>query len=441
MSLKELTEKLGTLTKANRALMEKADSEQEGVLTTDQEAEYEARDKDIEEALGKIEGLKKQNDRRDRLDRLKDLEDEPVGRLSKPGNLGQGLAAKAESQAIKLSMSGTELTFEPGSQEHARCQLGYQANFNRYLRTGQSAGLTSAEQLGMSVGNTAKGGYLAPMGFVNNLIKFLDDQVFIRGLATVFPNVSPSGMGAPAWETDPGDADWTAEVLATDMAEDDAARTGRREIVPKDLSKLILVSKKLLMGNNTMSAEQLVIQRLGYKFAITEEKGYLTGTGGKDPLGVFTASADGISTGRDVNTVSATAFDADNVIDTFYNLKAAYQAKATWVVSRPWVQRARKLKTSSSGEYIWAPATGDQPSTIMGRPYVMSEYVPSTYTAGKYIAIVGDFSFYWIADCYDITIDRLDELFRLKRQIGFIAEKSTDGMPVLEEAFSRMKTA
>jgi hypothetical protein len=52
--------------------------------------------------------------------------------------------------------------------------------------------------------------------------------------------------------------------------------------------------------------------RLAYKFGVTQEKAYLTGDGNQKPLGVFTASNDGISTGRDVstgNTTTAITFD------------------------------------------------------------------------------------------------------------------------------------
>ena len=34
---------------------------------------------------------------------------------------------------------------------------------------------------------------------------------------------------------------------------------------------------------------------------------------------------------------------------------------------------------------------------------------------------------------------RLDELFALKNQVGWVGRKETDGMPVLAEAFSRLK--
>jgi HK97 family phage major capsid protein len=91
---------------------------------------------------------------------------------------------------------------------------------------------------------------------------------------------------------------------------------------------------------------------------------------------------------------------------------------------------------------VWGGGiVGGNAATIMERPYRMSEYVPSTYTTGLYVAIVGDFSFYYIADSLNLEIQRLGELFSLRNQVGLLARKETDGMPVLEEAFSRLKLA
>jgi HK97 family phage major capsid protein len=104
------------------------------------------------------------------------------------------------------------------------------------------------------------------------------------------------------------------------------------------------------------------------------------------------------------------------------------------------VKRARKLKDGNS-QYLWSPGLSGQPGTILDRPYVMSEYVPDTYTTGLYVAAVGDFSYYWIVDSLDMEIQRLDELFALKNQVGMVVRKETDGMPVLSEAFARLKLA
>jgi HK97 family phage major capsid protein len=82
---------------------------------------------------------------------------------------------------------------------------------------------------------------------------------------------------------------------------------------------------------------------------------------------------------------------------------------------------------------------GGTPDRILEVPYVMSEYAPSTFTTGLYVGIIGDFSFYWIADSLKLEIQRLDELYAVTNQVGFIGRSETDGLPVLAEAFARVK--
>jgi HK97 family phage major capsid protein len=188
---------------------------------------------------------------------------------------------------------------------------------------------------------------------------------------------------------------------------------------------------------------------LGYKFGVTEEKAFLTGNGTGQPLGVFTASASGISTARDVTAATTTSFTADNLIDMKYSLKQGYQqdAATAWVLSRTAVKLARKLKVASTTggndlEYIWQPGiTGGAPDRILDIPYYMSEYAPATFTTGLYVAVLGCFRFYKIAQVQEMMIQRLVELYSGTNEIGFIARRWVDGAPILEEAFSRLKLA
>ncbi len=71
----------------------------------------------------------------------------------------------------------------------------------------------------------------------------------------------------------------------------------------------------------------------------------------------------------------------------------------------------------------------------------MSEYVPNTFTTGQYVGLLGDMSFYWIADAIELQIQRLVELYAEQNQTGFIGRLESDAMPVLEEAFSRIITS
>jgi HK97 family phage major capsid protein len=109
-----------------------------------------------------------------------------------------------------------------------------------------------------------------------------------------------------------------------------------------------------------------------------------------------------------------------------------------WVFHRDIVKMIRKLK-DGDGQYIWSPGlVADTTDTLLGIPVVQSEYAPSTITSGAYVGIVGDFSYYWIADNMSMDIQRLVELGALTNQDYFIGRMKLDGMPVLEKAFIRV---
>jgi len=114
-----------------------------------------------------------------------------------------------------------------------------------------------------------KGGYLAPTTTVARLIKFLDDNLFFRQIATVLPPLgSAVSLGVPTLDTDPNDADWTPEVPASDITDDDAMTFGKRELMPHLLTKLVKISRKLLRSA-VIDAENLVTDRIGYKMRVT----------------------------------------------------------------------------------------------------------------------------------------------------------------------------
>ncbi len=343
------------------------------------------------------------------------------------------------ADAVTVQLGRHAVTLRQGTDAHARALADYERRYEGYLR-GSYYGRTGAEQLGLQVGDNSKGGYLAPMAMLSALIKFLDDNVFMRRLGTVLPPTAEKSIGVPSYDTDPNDADWTAEVPASSISEDDTARFGRREMSPHLLTKLIKLSLKILR-NSSLDLWPFMAGRLGYKFAITEEKAFISGSGAGRPLGVFTAHADGIPTSRDVTLANATTLAADDFINTLYSLKEAYMMRATWLVHRDAVKIARKLKDSQN-QYLWAAGLNSgTPGTILDRPIVMSEYAPNTFTTTQYVGVCGDFSYYWIQDGLGLEIQRLDELFSLTNQVGMLGRKETDGAPVLAEAFARMKLA
>ena len=289
--------------------------------------------------------------------------------------------------------------------------------------------------------DTAGGFLVTPLQVVDQLIKNIDDQVFLRQHATVFAVPNADSLGVPTLDNDPADADWTSELGTGN--EDTTMSFGRRELHPHPVAKRLKISRTLL--RKVPNAEGLAMQRLGYKFAITHEKNFLTGTGSNQPLGVFTASTYGISTSRDVATGnSATAIAMNGLINAKYALKAAYWPRARWIFHRDAVKQIALLRDLSggadTGQYLWYPSVRDgEPDRLLGLPMDVSEYAPNTFTSGLYVGILGDFSNYWIADSLALEMQRLVELYATTNQVALIGRMESDGMPVLEEAFVRVK--
>ncbi len=349
-------------------------------------------------------------------------------------------ALKTEEEML-ASGGGAQFRQPPAGgkgSDNPRATEEYRASFERFLIDGKEA-LTPADIKAMQSDNDNAGGYLVmPQQMVNELLKNVDDAVVIRQFARGFQLRQAKSLGVPTLETDFSDAEWTTELRT---GSEDDLEFGKRELRPHPVAKRAKISNTLLR-QTANGAEAIVRERLAYVFGITLEKAYMTGNGNGKPLGLFTASNDGISTSRDVATDNtATAITADGLISALMSLKEPYQRNARWLFHRDAVTQIRKLK-DANGQYLWQPGiTGGAPDRILEKPYSMSEFAPNTFTTGKYVGLIGDLRYYWYVDALDMMIQRLVELYAETNQTGFIGRYEGDGMPVLEEAFARVKLA
>lgn len=310
------------------------------------------------------------------------------------------------------------------------------AAFTRFLR-GDNLAEKESRHLQMAV--DSDGGYLAPQAFYDQVFTKLNDAVWMRQLSTVVQVSGSDSLGVPAVDTDPADGDWTSEIGT--ISADSTMAIGKRDLKPHLLVKLVKASRKLV--RTVTNAESLVAGRVAYKMAVSMEKGYLTGNGSGRPLGVFTASDSGISTGRDVITGSNTAYTFNGLLDLIYKVKEQYRRNGAFVGHRDSWKAISKLRSDSgagagTGEYLWQPSNQiGQPDRLKGFPVYESEYAPNTFTEGNYGLVFGDFSHYMIADSLQLEIQRLEELYAGTSQIGWISRAESDGMPIFEEAFAR----
>lgn len=310
----------------------------------------------------------------------------------------------------------------------------YRANFNRTL----SGEINIAELRALQADSVTQAGYLiAPEQFVAELIKELDNQFIVGNYARKFTLTKAASLGFPKMTARMAKAVRGAEIVAPTA--DSTLTFGKREFIPKYLTAEILVSKPLLR-NAAVDPEVIVRSELAYAMAATKETEFMTGSAANEGLGVFTASADGISVSRDMATGNAaTSMTFDGLMNNKYNLKSQYRPKARWIFHRDGVKQIAKLK-DGNGQYIWQSSViMGQPDMLLGFPCHESEYAPSTFTANLYVGILGDFSYYWDVNVLNVEIQPLFELYARTNQVDFIARAESDSMPVLEEAFSRVK--
>ena len=313
--------------------------------------------------------------------------------------------------------------------------------FVNYIREGHNT-QAMAIYNALQQDNPAQAGYIvAPQQFMGEIIQDKNDLTFMRQISRVLPPLAKAAsMGFPKRTTRMSTFAWGTEIKAPTA--DSALAFGKREFKPKPGTGGILVSKTLIR-NAAINADQYIRTEMAYNQATNEEDAFLNGDGAISPLGVFTASDDGISTSRDVSTGNtATEIKFDGLYEAKFKVKPAYWAGSNWLFNTQGVKKIAKLK-DSNGQYIWQQSVVlGTPDTLLDFPVKMSEFAPSTFTTGLYVGMFGNFKEgYWICDSLDFEMQALMELYALTNQVFYIGRHETDGMPVLEEAFARVKLA
>lgn len=392
---------------------------------------------------------------------------ELIERDFKVGTLGDYLknsATPAVTEAIRGAVDPDRETRD--SREKREATKEERALWHEYLRDGTIRGVPQMRAL-QSDADSA-GGFTVPLqNFQSQIIQQVHDNVYIYAQSNNFTVDRAESLGVPVLSAQLGIPTWGTE-LAVGTA-DSAMQFGKRELRPHPLAGNILVSKKLLRQSG-IDVEALVRDQIAYKTGVAIEQALLNGFGANGPLGIFsTGTNQVISTGTDVtasssNTCAGCTDLADNFISMKYSLKQQYWNRAVWVINRQHAVYLRQLK-DQNGQYLFTPGynsalqSGSEVTDgFLGRPLLMSEYAPLSSGVGGssaqspsvtgnstgtlisgYTAAFFDPSQIWTAQALSLSIQHLVELKAETNQDEFIYRMEMDGMPVLAEAFSRLR--
>jgi HK97 family phage major capsid protein len=318
----------------------------------------------------------------------------------------------------------------------AKAQTPYAAAMRAFLRKGDRE-LPDTLRKALQAGTAPAGGYLVQDVFLNLLIVKEREASAMRRIANVLPPVPSGSVITPSEENLFSDATWTHE-LGTG-AEDVVQPFGSRRLTPHPLAKRVKVSNTLLRLP-TFDVEGYIRDRMAYKFMVPEENAFINGDGVGKPLGILNTA--GLPT---LTTAAANVVSGDDIINWVYRLPAAYAPQARILANRAFIRKIRTLKTGV-GDYLWQPGLQmGSPNRILDTPYELSDQyddgldVNDVWEDNAIVAVIGDFSYYWIVDALQMSIQRLVELYAEANQTGFIGRKETDGMAVLAEAFYALR--
>lgn len=262
------------------------------------------------------------------------------------------------------------------------------------------------------------GGYLV----ANEFVRALEiAQVTFGGMLQVCDVIRTATGAEMAWPTSDDSAN-EGEIIGEDQDATALDPTFGQQIWRAFLysSKVIKVSTSLLEDSAIDLAGELG-RMIGERLGRIHNRHFTSGTGANQPRGIVTDAATGKT------TASGTAITAEEVIDLIASVDPAYRVNARFMAHDSIFFYLRKLK-DSQGRFLWdSDIRAGMPDRIWGYPTAINMSMASTVATTNVTALFGDFSKYKVRMVNGIRLKRLEELFALRDQVGFLAFVRADG--------------
>ena len=383
MNLKSLYDKKAAIYADMKDLQQRLKSENRG-MNADEQERFEKSNADFEEIEKQIENL-------ERLEKI--------------------TSAREENEAQRQEQRSEEPKYLDVFLKHFRKQ-----NLSNEERAVLNRG---TETITTTTAGTTYGGYNVPIELMNEIDIAL---LAFGGMMEVSRILTTAGGGTLNWPTlddTSAKAVIVAEAGSTTVQDMTFGRVQFGAYTYRDLVKLSL---EFLQDEATNVVGELGAL-LGTRFARALNEHFTTGDGSSKPTG-FVGSA-GTVTGA-----SASAITADDIFDLLHGVDPAYRGmpSAAFMMNDSTLKAIKKLTIGTSDDRpLWVPSLRDgEPSTLLGKPYVINQDMADIGASAKPIAF-GDWSKYIIRRVREVNIRRLDERFADDLSVGFLAFARYDG--------------
>jgi HK97 family phage major capsid protein len=268
-------------------------------------------------------------------------------------------------------------------------------------------------------GDDASAGYLlAPPEMQKEIIKNIIEMTPIRTLATV-RSIGVGSLKMPR-KTGNGSASRVGEIQPRTNTGDPAY--GMLEFFTPEMFARMEVSQQMLEDTDYDLFAELR-EDAAEQFAVREGQESISGTGGSAQLEGILVNADiGFSKSGDANLLTG-----DGMLSLYSDLKTGYARNAVWGMNRKTLGAVRKLKESTTGNYLWSPGiANNMPNTILGASYAEMADLPDV-AANAFPVVFADWKkLYVIVDRVNVSLqadyttgaDNGLVVFRARRRVG-----------------------
>ena len=356
---------------------------------------------DLQEIKGLVEKINPTlTELRSEIDGLKASQPKDVVTEEKHNRMADDITAKmADLQAKQAKLEAAMNRPGAGDEKGLDAELDakHRDAFRDYMAYGKADGLKETREgieiKAMSTDVNPDGGYLVRPELSQTIVTRIFETSPLRQVA----NVERTGSKSIDILIDDQEAGarWVGEGASGGQT--DTPQIGQKVIAAHKIEADPRITTEMIEVAY-LNIEAWLSGKVADKFARTQNTAFVSGTGVGQPRGFLTydAWASAGTYERDkieqINMGSASALNADGLIEVQNSLKEAYQPGAVWGMKRTTFGAALQLKGNDN--YFFSPvlmANGQATIQLLGKPVVFMDDMPAV-AANALSIVYADFS-------------------------------------------------
>ena len=289
----------------------------------------------------------------------------------------------------------------------------------------------------LSINIGPDGGFLVPEALRAQLFSVPLESVIVRPRAMIIP-MDSARVPFPTIDDTSHATNVFGGVLAT-WTDENATITenqptfGRINLEAKKLALYTEVPNELFM-DSIISLEAFLNQIYPLAIGYFEDDAFLVGNGAGKPLGALAAANPALI---DITRDTTSEINWEDIVNMYARMLPTSLSTAVWVVNQETIPQlfTMSLDIGTGGSAVFLTnGTGGPPTSILGRPILITEKVPALASAGDINFV--DFQQYLLGDRQTVTMSTSPHFKFQQDQTAIRATERVDGAPWMRSALT-----